>query len=159
MSSSPLSERSHALQMARSFVERVPFNASLGLRISQIDEGRARATLPFRPEIGNHVGTLHAAVQYGLMEAASGAALLGAIPDYLERATPLVLGAEITYKAPADGDCRADATVRAEDVARARTELAERARTRIDVAVTLIDAAGTTATEATIRWYVRVQDA
>ncbi len=159
MSSSPSSERSHSLQMARSFVERVPCNVSLGLRISQIDEGHARATIPFRPEIGNHVGTLHAAVQYGLMEAASGAALLGAIPDYLERATPLVLGAEIAYKAAANGDCRADATVRAEDVARARAELAERARTRVAVAVILIDAAGAVATEATIQWYVRVQDA
>lgn len=159
MSSSPSPEPSHALEMARGFVERVPFNMSLGLRISRMGEGHAQATLPFRPEIGNHVGTLHAAAQYGLMEAASGAALLGAIPDYLERATPLGLGAEIIYKAPADGDCRADATVRTEDIARARAELAERARTRIDVAVTLIDAAGTTATEATIRWYVRVQDA
>jgi len=153
MSSSPSPAQSQAVELARGFVEREPFNTSLGLCIARIDDGYAQATLPFEPEVSNYVGSLHAAVQYGLMEAASEAALPSAIPDYLARATPLVRRAEIAYQAAADGDCRADATVRAEDVARARAraELAERARTRVDVAVTLFDAAGTVATEATIQ--------
>jgi len=159
MSSSPSPAQSQAVELARGFVEREPFNTSLGLCIARIGDGYAQATLPFEPEGSSYVGSLHAAVQYGLMEAASEAALPSAIPDYLARATPLVLRAEIAYQAAADGDCRADATVRAEDVARARAELAERARTRVDVAVTLFDAAGTVATEATIQWYVRVQGA
>ena len=149
-------QQSSVAEMIRSGIEGMPYNAMLGVHISEMDGGRAVGTLASRPEVGNHVGTMHAGAQFSLVEAASGAAVSSAFLDLLGRATPLAQGAQLTYKRPLRGDATAEAVISPEEVERVRAELEAQGRARFDVAVTVTDAQGTVATEATMRWYVRL---
>jgi uncharacterized protein (TIGR00369 family) len=153
---STVSEQSPVAEMIRAGIERMPYNAMLGVRILEMDGGRAVGALEARPEVGNHVGTMHAGAQFSLVEAASGAAVSSAFLDLLGRATPLAQGAELTYRRPARGDVVAEAVMSPEEIARVRADLEAQGRSRFDVRVTVTDAQGTLATEATMRWYIRL---
>jgi acyl-coenzyme A thioesterase PaaI-like protein len=153
---SVVQEQSSVAEMIRAGIERMPYNALIGLRIVEMDGGRARGSLASRPEVGNHVGTMHAGAQFSLIEAVSGAAVSSAFLDLLGRATPLAQGAELTYRRPARGDVVAEAVMTPGDIARVRAELEAQGRARFDVAVAVTDAQGTLATEATMRWYIRM---
>jgi uncharacterized protein (TIGR00369 family) len=152
-------QQSSVAEMIRGGIERMPYNAMLGVRITAMDGGRATGALESRPEVGNHVGTMHAGAQFSLIEAVSGAAVSSAFLDLLGRATPLAQGAQLTYKRPVRGDATAEATVSSDEVERVRAELEAEGRSRFDVHVTVHDAQGALATEATMRWYMRVNPA
>jgi uncharacterized protein (TIGR00369 family) len=149
-------QQSSVAEMIRSGIEGMPYNAMLGLRIIEMDGGRAVGALATRPEVGNHVGTMHAGAQFSLIEATSGAAVSSAFLDLLGRAVPLAQGAQLTYKRPVRGDAHAEATVAPEEIERVRGELEAEGRSRFDVQVTVTDSNGTVATEATMRWYIRL---
>lgn len=159
MQESLVQEPSSVSELVRSGIERMPYNAMLGVRILEMDGGHARGALESRPEVGNHVGTMHAGAQFSLIEAASGAAVSSAFLDLLGRAIPLAQGAELTYRRPAQGDVVADATITHEEIARVRADLEAQGRSRFDVRVTVTDARGTLATEATMRWYIKLTPA
>jgi len=152
-------QQSSVAEMIRGGIEQMPYNAMLGVRIVEMDGGRARGTLASRPEVGNHVGTMHAGAQFSLIEATSGAAVSSAFLDLLGRATPLAQGCDLTYRRPAHGDVVAEATLAPEQVERVRAELEAGGRARFDVPVTVTDSRGTLATEATMRWYIRLNPA
>jgi uncharacterized protein (TIGR00369 family) len=152
-------QQSSVAEMIRGGIEKMPYNAMLGVRIVEMDGGRAHGTLATRPEVGNHVGTMHAGAQFSLIEATSGAAVSGAFLDLLGRATPLAQGAELTYRRPARGDVSAEASIAADEVERVRRELETAGRARFDVQVTVTDAQGAVATEAVMRWYIRLNPA
>ena len=149
-------QQSSVAEMIRTGIERMPYNAMLGLRISDMEGGRARGHLASRPEVGNHVGTMHAGAQFSLVEAVSGAAVSSAFLDLLGKATPLAQGAQLTYKRPVRGDAHAEAVLTTEEAERVRAELSAQGRARFDVQVTVTDSEGTVATEATMRWYIRL---
>ena len=153
---SVVQDQSSIAEMIRSGIERMPYNAMLGVRITEMDGGRAVGTLEARPEVGNHVGTVHAGAQFSLVEAASGAAVSSAFLDLLGHATPLAQGAELTYRRQAKGDVVAEATLSVEEIARVRADLDAQGRSRFEVRVTVTDSQGTLATEATMRWYIRL---
>lgn len=152
-------QQSSVAEMIRGGIEQMPYNAMLGVHIVEMDGGRAKGTLASRPEVGNHVGTMHAGAQFSLIEATSGAAVSSAFLDLLGRATPLAQGCELTYRRPARGDVVAEATLAPEHIERVRAELETQGRARFDVPVTVTDAQGTLATEATMRWYIRLNPA
>jgi uncharacterized protein (TIGR00369 family) len=152
-------QQASVAEMIRGGIEKMPYNAMIGVRIVEMDGGRARGQLASRPEVGNHVGTMHAGAQFSLIEATSGAAVSSAFLDLLGRATPLAQGCELTYRRPARGDVTAEAVLAPEEIGRVRQELDAAGRARFDVAVTLTDSEGTLATEATMRWYIRVNRA
>lgn len=64
-------------------VSTLPFNKHLGLRLSRSDEELAVILQPCAHHL-NHVGTVHAAVVYGVAEAASGHCLLARFPDLVD---------------------------------------------------------------------------
>ncbi|HZS15360.1 MAG TPA: YiiD C-terminal domain-containing protein [Candidatus Dormibacteraeota bacterium] len=154
---SVVQEQASVAEMIRHGIEQMPYNAMVGVRILEMDGGRARGSLAARPEVGNHVGTMHAGAQFSLVEAVSGAAVSSAFLDLLGRAVPLAQGAELTYRRPARSDVVAEASIAPEEIARVRGELDASGRARFDVRVTVTDAQGTLATEATMRWYIKVQ--
>jgi uncharacterized protein (TIGR00369 family) len=149
-------QQSSVAEMIRGSIERMPYNAMLGVRITEMDGGRARGTLATRPEVGNHVGTMHAGAQFSLVEAASAAAVSSAFLDLLGRATPLAQGAQLTYKRPLKGDANAEAFITPDEVERVRGELQAHGRARFDVIVVVSDAHGTVASEAVMKWYMRL---
>lgn len=106
----------------------IPLVATLGIVIEEItlDPISAIAFLPDRPEQRNHVGGPHAGAMFTMAETASGAVIQALFADLFDRATPLIMNGEITYRALALGDIRGFATLRGgpEELTRIRGELA-----------------------------------
>jgi acyl-coenzyme A thioesterase PaaI-like protein len=151
------SQNASTTSRLRDIIEKLPFFELVGVKVLVAEVGRGKCKLPFRESLGNHVTTMHAAAQYTLIEAASGAALMASFADMLDDVIPLASGAEVAYRAPALGDCTAEATVDQEDIDRVREELKTNKRAKISVRVNLADSHGTISTEATVMWHMRVK--
>lgn len=131
----------------------VPFIGTVGIVIDEVSRGSARATLPYRQAVGNHLGTAHAGAAYTLGETASAAAFLSVFADQLPGAFLALRGATVTHTRAAPGDTVATAViVGSADEARATYDTTGKAD--VDVVVTLTVGATTTA-EITYRWAVR----
>lgn len=90
---------------------RVPFAQHLGLQVQGLD-GRSASVLAVpAPHLSNHVGSLHAGLVFAACEAASGAALAGALAAVILRARFVVRDARIAYLKPATGDVTATAAL------------------------------------------------
>jgi uncharacterized protein (TIGR00369 family) len=89
----------------------VPFARGLGLAVDRIDERGASTRLPESPQLHNHVGTLHAGALFTACEAASGAALAGALLPLIMQARFVVRDARISYLKPARGELVSDAAL------------------------------------------------
>src|SRR5438270_4575338 len=77
--------------------------------------------LPDDSRLQNHMGTVHAAAQFGLGENASAVMTIGAFSDLQQAGTLLLTsGAMIRYAAPARGELHAVATLPAVEQARVR---------------------------------------
>jgi uncharacterized protein (TIGR00369 family) len=87
----------------------VPLNRHLGIEIAELGARHVVATLPEAPHLLNHVGKQHAAALFAVAEAASGAAVVGALADIVTTVTPLARSAQITYLKPARGPITASA--------------------------------------------------
>lgn len=132
----------------RTITERVPFARELDVRVEQVEAGRVVASMPFAVKRTNHIGTVHAAAQFGLGETVSGALAFAAFADLQQAGyLPVVATASITYRRPAVGDLRAEATLAPEEQARARAEIASEGKARYNVQVTITNAGGETVTE------------
>ncbi|HEU0025882.1 MAG TPA: YiiD C-terminal domain-containing protein [Ktedonobacterales bacterium] len=132
----------------RMIAERVPFVRALDVRIEQVEATRAVASMPFAVERTNHIGTVHAAAQFGLAETVSGVLALAAFADLQQAGyLPVVASASITYRRPAAGDLRAEATLSADEQARVRAEIASEGKARYNAQVTITNADGEVVTE------------
>jgi acyl-coenzyme A thioesterase PaaI-like protein len=152
-------QNAQTLSKVKEVIERLAFNELVGIQVINAEPMRSKCKLQYRASLGNHLNTVHAAAQFALMEAASGAALMASFVEMLDDVIPLAAGAEIAYRAPAHGDCTADATVDQEDIDRVKEELKTNKRAKIAVRVNLADSQGTISTEATISWHIRTKPA
>ncbi len=83
-------------QVAAGMLEAVPFARTLGIEFVEVApeaEGGVRVTvrLPDSPATHNHVGGPHAGAMFTLGETASGAVVLAAFGQLLDRAVPLAV--------------------------------------------------------------------
>ena len=74
---SPMSNRAETWELVRKFMGLVPFNAYLGIEVTEISEGQVRMRLPFRPEyVGDPTRpSLHGGVLSTLLDTVGGAAV------------------------------------------------------------------------------------
>jgi acyl-coenzyme A thioesterase PaaI-like protein len=89
----------------------VPFVRTLDLEFLELDATRALLRLPDEAAHHNHVGGPHAGAMFTLGESASGAVVIAAFMDVLDRAVPLAVRAEIGYRKFAKGPVLAEATL------------------------------------------------
>ena len=110
--------------------------------------------LPLAPRLQNHLGTMHAAAQFALAEAASAECLLREFPAIAPTVVPVVRGVTLKYRKPATSDLFAFASV--DDAARQNlaADLAHRSAARATVNVELKDAAGTLTFSGQFEWVV-----
>lgn len=141
--------------LVREGIEAMPLNRLLGVRITSMSGGEARAALPASHRLSNHVGTVHSAAQYALADAAAGAAVTSAFVDLLGEAVPLAQGVEVSYLRAVAGELSASASVSAETASRVRQLLDSQGHARFAVPVRVGDATGEPALEAQTRWVMR----
>jgi acyl-coenzyme A thioesterase PaaI-like protein len=117
----------------------VPFARFVGVEVLNLSADGAKAGLPDRPELLNHIASQHAGALFTVAEAASGAAMVGALGDLTSQATPLVRSATISYLKVARGAIHAKASL-AEPATDIRARFIEHGKTDFNINVVLTDA-------------------
>ena len=112
--------------------------------------------LPFTPAVQNHLGTVHAAAQFALAEAASAERLQrdfgGCLPN--EPIMPVVRGSEVKYRRAATGDLLAYAQPDASTRQHLANDLLSRSRSAATVLVELKDRTGQTIFSGRFEWLI-----
>lgn len=128
-------------------------NQQLGIRAAPLGAGHL-LELPFTPLVHNHLGTMHAAAQFALAEAASAECLQRNFPSLAGSVFAVVRGVEVKYRKPATGDLLAcgapDESTRTGLVA----ELAARGRATAVILIDLKDRAGTLTFHGKFDWFI-----
>ncbi|WP_316013700.1 PaaI family thioesterase [Roseobacter sp. HKCCA0434] len=132
----------------------IPFARHAGVRIDEIGDGTARATLPESETGKNHIGTPHAGAVFTLGETASGAALGGALAPVLLESRPVAAEARISYLALAKGELVAEAKTSIPG-SEALATLKSEGRVKFNVNVAITDETGTLVNEMVVAWHVR----
>lgn len=133
-----------------------PLYEHIGLRVESVGDTIA-CTVPLTVANGNHLGGMHAAVQWALAEAVGGVAYF-AHPE-LGSCWIAVRDVRIEFAAVARTDLRAEATFTAADVAAITAQLDSHDTADYHVTITLRGADGQSVTTATGHYYLRRTDA
>ncbi|MEO3977450.1 DUF4442 domain-containing protein [Streptomyces sp. CAU 1734] len=132
----------------------VPMARTLNLEFLETTPERAVLRLPDQPDFHNHVGGPHAGAMFTLAESASGAIVLAAFGDQLNRAVPLAVSAEIGYRKLAMGEVTATATL-GRPIGEVVAELDAGERPEFPVNIAIRRADGAVTGEMTIVWTLR----
>ncbi|MET9375675.1 DUF4442 domain-containing protein [Streptomyces sp. NPDC003035] len=132
----------------------VPMARTLNLEFLETTSERAVVRLPDQADYHNHVGGPHAGAMFTLAESASGAIVLAAFGDQLNRAVPLAVTAEIGYKKLAMGVVTATATL-GRPAADVVAELDAGARPEFPVHIAITREDGAVTGEMTVVWTLR----
>ncbi|WP_444949713.1 DUF4442 domain-containing protein [Micromonospora ureilytica] len=146
-------------QVAAGMLEAVPFARTLGLEFVEVApeaEGGVRAVvrLPDSPATHNHIGGPHAGAMFTVGETASGAVVLAAFGQLLDRAVPLAVRAEIAYQKLAMGPVLATARL-GRPAVEVIEELEAGQRPEFPVAVEIATEAGKPTAVMTVIWTLR----
>ncbi|MEM6373840.1 MAG: DUF4442 domain-containing protein [Pseudomonadota bacterium] len=134
----------------------IPFANHVGVDLQEIGDGWATAALDQREETSNHIKTQHAGAMFTLGEAASGAALGGALAPVLLEVRPVAAGARISYQKIARG--RLVATARTDTPgASLLATLKDVGKVAFAVEVDIRDDTGDTVVSMTVDWHVKGQ--
>jgi uncharacterized protein (TIGR00369 family) len=135
-------------------IEAVPFARYLGIELLEVGDGFATAQLDQRPNLSNHIGTMHAGALFTLAETASGAAMAGAFADLIGSIRPVASDARIAFLKLAKG--KLTCTARTVDPADAlRRRLRDEGKVVFDVLVDVFRESGQRVATLTVTWHVR----
>lgn len=145
--------------VAVDLLDRLPANRTLGLRITEVGDGIARAELPVSDPVTNVIGALHSSGVVALADAAGLAAALSVSPDEAtaRRLQPLGVEARVTFHRPVRGiaiaTCILDAMSRA---ALANLFSGAEERARLTTLTTIDGDRALGAAEGEFDWVVRL---
>lgn len=131
----------------------VPFATHVGVKLLEIGDGTASAELVQRHETSNHIGSQHAGAMFTLGEAASGAAMAGAIAPVIMDMRPVAATGQIAFKKIAEGTLTAHAKTSRPGAELLKT-LQNENKVAFDVTVDIRNEAGETVVEMTVNWHV-----
>lgn len=131
----------------------VPFQNYVGAELIEVGNGHATARLDPRDEVLNHIKTMHAGAMFTLGEAASGAAMAGALAPVILQMRPVAATADIAFKKIAKGVLTATANTSRPGEALMQT-IKDEGKVAFDVKVDITDAQGDTVVEMTVNWHV-----
>ena len=129
----------------------IPFAQYLGIK----PKNKNYLSLELKPEVHNHIGTLHAAAQFTLAETQSGLFLLSLFPDYAEEMMPLLRSSTLKYKHPATTELIAIATVDEESKKKFEKQYLKREKALLVINVELKNSQGLTTMVSEFGWYVQ----
>lgn len=134
----------------------VPFANHVGVKILEVGDGTASAELDQRDETSNHIASQHAGAMFTLGEAASGAAVAGALAPVILEMRPVAATAQIAFKKIAKGTLTAHGRT-SRPGAELMAAIRDEGKVAFDVAVDIRDADGETVVEMAVNWYVSPQ--
>ena len=143
-------------QIRKQVTEHVPFAQLTGVEIGEVVRGRASARLADRPELQNHVGSLHAAALYTLGETASGLAMASTLAPIILGVSPVAAGASIRYLKIARGSIAAAASYDGDPDALVES-LRLSGRVQFELDVEMRDQAGILVATMTVEWHARLK--
>lgn len=129
------------------------YNRALGLRDAP-PGAEHLLELPFAPLVQNHLGTMHAAAQFSLAEAASAECLQRRYGAAVGQVFAVVRGVEVHYRRPATGDLRAYGRPDDTTAANLLKDLSERGRTNAVILIDLKDRSGTLTFHGKFEWFI-----
>ena len=129
----------------------LPFNQHLG-----VEKQGEVLSLRKRPELLNHVGSIHATAIYGLAEAASGNFIIANLMPHFPDALALAREGSIQYKRPVESDCSAEVQMDDESVAVCIAALKEKGRATLLVPVRIF-CDGKVAATAEFNWWFGIK--
>jgi len=118
----------------------IPYLPAHQIEVTAETEGSVSAGMPFRREVTNLVGTVHAGALYTLAETVAGVAANNLVSA--GRAAPLLRQADVQYTRRAESNLMASAKIASEAAKQARSAFEKDRRADIGVDVTITDAGG-----------------
>ena len=131
-------------------------NKALGMQLARAGNGYI-LEMPESPLVLNHVGTVHASVQFALAEASSGEFLLCHLGAAQSHVFAVLRASDVKFRKPAHGALHAGARF-ADGVADSlSTDLASRGRALASVLVEVSDAHGVVTMTGRYDWFLQRQ--
>ena len=131
-------------------------NKALGMQLASPGNGHI-LEMPETPLLLNHVGSVHASVQFALAEASSGEFLLRYLGDTQSQVFAVLRTSDVKFRRPAHGALRASARF-ADGVADTLSaELTARGRVLASVLVEVADAQGVITMTGQYDWFLQRQ--
>ncbi len=131
----------------------VPFQNHVGVTLLEVGDGLASAQLEQRGETENHIQSQHAGAMFTLGEAASGAAMAGALAPVILQVRPVAAKANVAFVKIAKGTLSAHATT-SRSGAELLAELESIGKVSFMVQVDIRDAGAETVAQMDIEWHV-----
>lgn len=129
------------------------YNQALGIRTAPAGAVHL-LELPIAPLVQNHLGTMHAAAQFSLAEAASAECLQRHFGAAVEGLFGVVRGVEVKYRRPTKGDLLAYGAPDGHTRDLMLAELARRGRTTALILIDLKDRTGTLTFHGKFEWFI-----
>lgn len=133
-------------------------NSAMGMQLAPAGRDHI-LELPESPLLINHLGTIHASVQFALAEAASGEFLLrqlGQAQDHEQQQAFAVLRtSNVKFRKPAHGELRAIAQFADTDAAQLSAALASRGRALVAILVEVADTQGVVTMTGQFDWFLQ----
>lgn len=137
----------------RMLFEQVPFSHHIGAHITALGDESAEAVLPAAQDRLNHVGTVHAAAQFGLGEAVSGGLVFGALSELIAQGyVPVAANASISYLKAGRGELRAVASFARAEQESAHAQVVDSGKARFTVPVQIFDSSNQLVSEMQVEW-------
>jgi len=130
----------------------IPFNHFLGIHRSEVTR---LLELEDSPSYLNHLGTVQAAAQLALAEAATGDRLIQLFPELVGLVIPVVRKVEAKFKNPLQGKITARTSTKESEVEEFRRSISVKGRGFITVHAEVVDAAGAVGLSSSFDWFVQ----
>ena len=131
----------------------IPFHHYLNIENSEAGENFI-FRMEERPELLNHLGTIHACAQLSLAEASSGEFLLQQFRELKDSVIPVIRKTEVKYSKPANGTLDSKASYNMGNQEEYMNELLSKGRCIIPVKVELFDASNSRTLTALFSWFI-----
>lgn len=139
-------------QMNAALATTIPIAGKMGVQVVEAGRGYAVTSVPAEGN-GNHFGVIYAGVQFTVAEVLGG--IIALVTFDTAKYFPLVKNLDISYRAMANTDLRAEARIDEETIARIEAEAAERGKSDFTVAATVTDANGVVVATSTGHYQLR----
>ncbi|MEN8219093.1 MAG: YiiD C-terminal domain-containing protein [Pseudomonadota bacterium] len=132
---------------------KIPFTKHIGITRSEEEES---LELPFREQIKNHLGTVHAGAQFTLAACSSGEYLQKLLPELIGKVVPVIRHAEVKFQKPARCQIQAFPSVAPDAIETFKSQLNNKGRALISIQVDVKDIEGAVTTTATYQWFIQL---